>query len=217
MQRYLFVIDEISTWVGKTAAWLIAVLTVVVCYDVMMRYGFDAPTLWAFDTSYMLYGALFMMCGAYTLAQDGHVRGDFLYNSFPPRIQAALDLVLYIAFFVPGIAALSYAGVDFAATSWHLDEHSSLTSGGPPLYHFKALIPLAGALVMLQGLAEITRCIMCLKTGEWPQRLKDVEEIDVVEMQLKESVLVTEADKKMAIDKVHELEKKEPGQHKGGV
>lgn len=217
MDRYLFFIDSISTWVGKAFSWCIAILTAVVCYDVVMRYGFDAPTLWAFDTSYMLYGALFMMCGAYTLAQDGHVRGDFLYGSFRPRLQAGLDLALYLVFFLPGIAALLYSGVDFARTSWALNEHSALTSGGPPLYQFKTLIPIAGALVLLQGFAEISRCVICLKNGEWPRRLRDVEEIDIVEMQLAESTLVDEADKKRAIDSVHALEKIEPGQHKGGV
>ncbi|HVS26712.1 MAG TPA: TRAP transporter small permease subunit [Burkholderiales bacterium] len=217
MQRYLLFVDNISTWVGKAFAWLIVVLTAIICYDVIWRYAFNSATDWAFDMSYMLYGALFMMCGAYTLAQDGHVRGDFLYDSFQPRLQAALDLALYLLFFIPGIAALAYSGIDFAKTSWVLHEHSSLSSGGPPLYHFKTLIPIAGALVLLQGLVEITRCVICLKTGEWPQRLKDVEEIDVVEMQLKESTLVSEEDKKYAIEKAHELEKAEAGQHKGGV
>ncbi len=217
MQQYLLSIDRISTWIGKTFSWCIAILTLVVCYDVFMRYAMDAPTLWAFDASYMLYGALFMMAGAYTLAQDGHVRGDFIYGSMRPRWQAAFDLVLYIIFFIPGIAALAYAGVDFAEISWRLNEHSSLTSGGPPLYYFKTLIPIAGALVLFQGHVEIIRCLVCLRTGAWPQRLHDVEEIDVVEMQLKESDLVSEADKQLAIEKVHELEKIEQGQHKGGV
>ncbi len=217
MQRYLLAVDRFSTWIGKTFSWCIAILTVVVCYDVFLRYALSAPTLWGFDVSYMLYGALFMMAGAYTLALDGHVRGDFLYGSMRPRMQAALDLALYILFFIPGIAALAYAGVDFAATSWRLGEHSSLTSGGPPLYYFKTLIPIAGALVLFQGHVEIIRCIICLKTGAWPPRLHDVEEADVVEMQLKESDLVSEADKRLAIEKVHELEKTEPGQHKGGV
>lgn len=216
MERYLLFVDNISTWVGKAFAWLIVVLTAIICYDVAWRYGFNSATDWAFDTSYMLYGALFIMCGAYTLAQDAHVRGDFLYNSFPPRLQAALDLALYLMFFIPGIAALAYSGIDFAKTAWDLKEHSSLSSGGPPLYHFKTLIPIAGVLVLLQGVAEIARCVICLKTGEWPRRLKDVEEIDIVELQLKQSELVGEAEKQEVIQKVHELEgMASPGHHKG--
>jgi TRAP-type mannitol/chloroaromatic compound transport system permease small subunit len=217
VQRYLLLVDRVSTWVGKTFAWLIVLLTAVVTYDVFMRYVLDAPTQWAFDTSYILYGILFMMCGAYTLAQNGHVRADFLYGSFSPRLQAAFDLVLYITFFIPGILALAYAGVDFAQTSWALHEHSSLTSGGPPLYHFKTMIPIAGAFVMLQGLAEIVRCVVCLRTGAWPRRLHDVEEIDVVDMQLKESTLISEEEKRRALAAARELEGKEAGQHKGGV
>lgn len=217
MQRLLILIDQISTWVGKGSAWLMIILTAVVVYDVVMRYVFDAPTLWAFDVSYMLYGAMFMMAGAYTLAQNGHVRGDFIYGSLRPRIQAALDLSLYIIFFIPGIAALAYFGVDFARISWHLNEHSALTSGGPPLYHFKTLIPIAGAFMLLQGFAEIARCVICLKTGEWPRRLHDVEEIDVVEMQLEGAKYVSEADKKQAIEAAREMEKTEADQHKGGV
>src|SRR3954468_4143929 len=121
-----------------------------------------------------------MLAGAYTLAQNAHVRGDFLYSSMRPRTQASLDLVLYILFFLPGIAALIYAGYDYAALSWRIGEHSTVTAEGPPIYYFKSVIPLAGVLVMLQGVAEIMRCIFCLKTGEWPSRLKDVVDIDVV-------------------------------------
>jgi TRAP-type mannitol/chloroaromatic compound transport system permease small subunit len=215
MQRYLLAVDRFSTWIGKAFSWCIAILTIIVCYDVFLRYVLSSPTLWAFDVSYMLYGTLFMMAGAYTLAQNGHVRGDFLYGSMRPRTQATLDLILYILFFIPGIAALAYSGIDFAATSWRLNEHSSLTSGGPPIYYFKTLIPIAGALVLFQGHVEIIRCILCLKTGAWPDRLNDVEETDVVEMQLKGSDLVSEEDKKLAIEKVKELEKGEPSQRKG--
>lgn len=216
MNRYLYAIDNISTWAGKAFAWCIVALTAIVCYDVFARYLFRAPTDWVFDASYMLYGALFMMAGAYTLGNDAHVRGDFLYGSFRPRVQAALDLVLYIVFFLPGIAALVYAGVDFAAISWRLREHSSLTAGGPPLYHFKTLIPIAGAFMLLQGFSEIARCVLCLRDGKWPPRMRDVEEADIVEVQLKESTIVDEADKKRAIESVHKLEEIEPGQHKGG-
>jgi TRAP-type mannitol/chloroaromatic compound transport system permease small subunit len=182
MQRYLFYIDKISEISGKAFAWCIVVLVAVTCFDVTMRYVFNDPTDWAFDTEYMLYGALFMMAGAYTLSRNGHVRGDVLYGFFPPRLQAGLDLLLYLLFFVPGIAALAWFGIDFAKLSWALEEHSSLSPGGPPIYHFKTLIPIAGALVLLQGLAEIVRCVQCLRTGEWPARAHDVEEVDVEEL-----------------------------------
>src|SRR5919201_1110778 len=189
VQSILHAIDGISTWVGKAAAWLMI-----------------APTAWIFDLDNMLYGTLFMLAGAYTLAQNAHVRGDFLYSSMRPRMQAGLDIVLYIVFFVPGIAALIYSGYVFASESWAIGEHSTVTGEGPPVYQFKMMIPLAGVLVMLQGVAEIVRCVVCLKTGEWPSRLKDVAEIDVVEEQLAHSQYVDEATRKIAIERAHEID-----------
>ena len=183
-QRVLHTIDGISTWTGKAAAWLIMGLMILVCAEVFKRYILNMPTAWIFDASNMMYGTLFMICGAYTLAQNGHVRGDFLYSSMRPRRQASLDLVLYILFFLPGIAALFYAGWDYAVDSWRINEHSNVTANGPPVWQFKFMIPLAGALLLLQGAAEIMRCVICLRTGAWPSRLKDVSEIDVVEEQL---------------------------------
>jgi TRAP-type mannitol/chloroaromatic compound transport system permease small subunit len=206
VQKLLHTIDGISTWFGKTAAWLIIVLMLVVCVEVFKRYIMNMPTAWIFDLDNMLYGTLFMLCGAYTLAQNAHVRGDFLYSSMKPRMQAGLDLVLYIVFFIPGIAALIYAGYTFAADSWFINEHSNVTANGPPVYQFKAMIPLAGALVMLQGVAEIVRCVVCLKTGEWPSRLKDVAEIDVVEEQLANSQYVDEDSRKVAIERAHQID-----------
>jgi TRAP-type mannitol/chloroaromatic compound transport system permease small subunit len=182
------------------------VLMLLVLNDVYMRYIVNEPTLWVYDTSYMLYGAVFMMCGAYTLAQDGHVRGDFLYGSMRPRVQASLDLFLYLLFFIPGIAALIYAGYYFALQSWSINEHSSVTANGPPLYQFKFVIPVAGALVMLQALAEIVRCVVCIRTGVWPDRLKDVTEIDVVEEQLAASEHVDEETRQRAIARAHDIE-----------
>jgi TRAP-type mannitol/chloroaromatic compound transport system permease small subunit len=205
-QNFLYGIDRISTWAGKAAAWLIIVLMLVVCVEVFKRYLLNAPTAFIYDVNNMLYGTLFMLCGAYTLAQGGHVRGDFLYGSFRPRTQAALDLVLYIAFFLPGIAALLYAGWGYAGDSFRINEHSNVTANGPPVYQFKAMIPLAGALVLMQGLAEIVRCIACLKTGQWPERLKDAEEIDVVEQQLAGSTHVDEESRKRAMETVHEID-----------
>jgi TRAP-type mannitol/chloroaromatic compound transport system permease small subunit len=206
VQTLLHTIDGISTWVGKAFAWLIIALMGVVCIEVFKRYVLNAPTAWIFDLDNMLYGTLFMMCGAYTLAQNAHVRGDFLYSSMRPRTQAWLDLFLYILFFVPGIAALIYSGWIFAAESWRINEHSTVTAGGPPVWQFKFVIPLAGALVMLQGLAEIVRCVVCLRTGEWPSRLKDVTEIDVVEEQLAHSEYVDEDARKVAIERAKNID-----------
>jgi TRAP-type mannitol/chloroaromatic compound transport system permease small subunit len=206
VQQFLHAIDGISTWVGKAAAWLIIGLMTLVCAEVFKRYIMNMPTAWIFDASNMLYGSLFMLAGAYTLAQNAHVRGDFLYSSMRPRTQAALDLVLYIVFFIPGIAALIYAGYDYAADSWRIAEHSNVTADGPPVYHFKTVIPIAGALVLLQGFAEIVRCIVCLKTGEWPSRLKDVAETDVIEEQLANSEYVDDESRKKAIEQAQKID-----------
>jgi TRAP-type mannitol/chloroaromatic compound transport system permease small subunit len=206
VQSFLHTIDGISTWVGKIFAWLIIALMTVVCVEVFKRYILNAPTAWIFDLDNMQYGTLFMMCGAYTLAQNAHVRGDFLYSSMRPRMQASLDIVLYVVFFLPGIAALIYSGYVFAGESWTIGEHSTVTANGPPVYQFKAVIPLAGVMVMLQGLAEIVRCAVCLKTGEWPSRLHDVSEIDVIEEQLAHSEYVDEASRKIAIEHAKDID-----------
>jgi TRAP-type mannitol/chloroaromatic compound transport system permease small subunit len=206
VQRFLYFIDGISTWVGKAAAWLIIGLMTVVCVEVFKRYIMNMPTAWIFDADNIIYGTLFMLCGAYTLAQNAHVRGDFLYSSMRPRLQAGLDLALYVVFFLPGIAALICAGADYAGDSWRIAEHSNVTADGPPVYHFKTVIPIAGVLVMLQGIAEVVRCVVCLKTGEWPARLHDVAEIDVVEEQLAHSEYVDEESRKIAIERAHEID-----------
>jgi len=206
VQSFLHTIDEISTWVGKAFAWLIVLLMLVVCAEVVKRYALNAPTAWIFDAENMLYGTLFMLCGAYTLAQNAHVRGDFLYSSMRPRTQAGLDLVLYIVFFIPGIAALIYSGWVFAVESWTINEHSNVTANGPPVWQFKFMIPLAGAMVMLQGIAEIIRCVVCLQTGVWPSRLKDVAETDVIEEQLAHSEFVDEESRKIAIERAKQID-----------
>jgi TRAP-type mannitol/chloroaromatic compound transport system permease small subunit len=193
-------VDLVSYWTGKASAWLIVALTFVVSIEVFKRYILNAPTAWIFDFNNMLYGSLFMMCGAYTLAASGHVRADFVYIYLKPRGQAALDLALYFLFFIPGILGLIYAGYDYAALSWRIREHSTITAEGPPVYHFKTVIPIAGALVMLQGLAEIVRCFECLRTGTWPSRLSDVEEIDVIDTQLSKSEYVDEESRRVAMD-----------------
>lgn len=216
VKRFLHTIDGISTWIGKAAAWLIIGLMLLVCVEVIKRYAFNAPTAWIFDASNMLYGSLFMLCGAYTLAQNAHVRGDFLYSSFQPRTQATLDLILYVLFFLPGIVALVYAGYSYAGDSWRINEHSNVTADGPPVYPFKTIIPIAGALVLLQGVAEIVRCIVCLQTGEWPSRLKDVSEIDVVGEQLAASEHVDDDARKLAMERAQSIEEGARQRGRGG-
>ena len=205
VQRVLRAVDHVSYWSGKAFAWLIVALTFVVSIEVFKRYILNAPTAWIFDLNSMLYGTLFMMCGAYTLAAAGHVRADFVYIYMKPRGQAALDMALYLLFFIPGILGLIYAGYDYAALSWRIGEHSTVTAEGPPVYHFKSVIPIAGALVMLQGLAEIVRCVMCLRSDTWPARLEDVEEIDVIESQLGRSEYVDEESRRAAIETAHAI------------
>jgi TRAP-type mannitol/chloroaromatic compound transport system permease small subunit len=192
MQKLLLGVDRLSTAVGKAFAWLIIALTVLVTWEVLSRKLLSSSHPWVFDAQMMVYGVMFMMAGAYTLAKNGHVRGDVLYGFFPPRVQASLDLVLYVFFFVPGAAAMVYAGYVFAAESWAIREHSTITVDGPPLYPFKAFIPLAGGLILLQGVVEIVRCVVCLRDGQWPSRQEDVQEVNVEE--LKEMVHVTDED-----------------------
>ena len=216
VEKFLHTVDGISTWIGKACAWLIVGLMLLVCAEVFKRYILNMPTAWIFDASNMFYGTLFMMCGAYTLAQNAHVRGDFLYSSMKPRTQATLDLILYFVFFLPGIAALLYAGTDYAMDSWRINEHSNVTADGPPVYHFKTVIPIAGALVLLQGIAEIVRCVVCLKTGEWPSRLKDVSEIDVVEEQLAHSEHVDDDARKAAIERAKRIDEEARQRGMGG-
>jgi len=213
--RLIRAVDHVSYWSGKVFAWLIVALTFVVAIEVFKRYILNRPTAWIFDFNNMLYGTLFMMCGAYTLAAAGHVRADFVYIYMKPRAQAALDLTLYLLFFIPGILGLIYAGADFAADSWRIGEHSTVTAEGPPVYHFKTVIPIAGVLVMLQGLAEIARCVVCLRTGAWPARLEDVEEIDVVDTQLSHSEYVDEESRRAAMEGAHAID--EAARHRSVV
>jgi len=179
MQKALLFVDKVSTWVGHAFSWLIVVLTLLVTWEVFSRYALGNPHAWAFDAMAMLYGTMFMMAGAYTLAKNGHVRGDVLYGFFQPRTQATIDLILFVVFFIPGVIALTYAGYYYAAESWAIDEHSNVTAGGPPIYPFKTVIPLAGAILLAQGIVEIVRCIICLKQGYWSSREEDVQEVDV--------------------------------------
>ncbi len=192
MKKILRRIDQVNTWIGQLFGWCALILTLFVTYEVFSRYAFKNPHAWAFDVMNMLYGALFMMAGAYTLGKNGHVRGDVLYGFFPPRLQALLDLILYILFFFPGVIALVWAGYNYASESFAINEHSTITADGPPIYPFKAIIPIAGVALIAQGIVEVVRCVQCLRHGQWPSRDIDVEEVDVDK--LKDMVNVTDAD-----------------------
>jgi len=192
MRKLLLGVDKVSTWIGHAFSWLIVLITALVTWEVLSRKFPDAPHAWAFDVQIMLYGVLFMMAGAYTLAKNGHVRGDVLYGFFPVRLQAGLDLVLYLLFFLPGAVAMVYAGWTYAGESFAIREHSTITVDGPPVYPFKAIIPLAGAFLLAQGLVEIYRSAYALKNGVWLSRVEDVEEVDVEK--LKQMVHVKDED-----------------------
>jgi TRAP-type mannitol/chloroaromatic compound transport system permease small subunit len=201
MTKFLFFIDSLSSWVGKAFAWLILVLTLGISYEVFVRYALRAPTTWAFDMSYIMYGSMFLMAGAYALSRNGHVRADVVYRLWKPRTQAMMDLVLYFLFFLPAVAAWIYAGWAYAKFSIQFREVSIFSPAGVPVFPLKALIPATGVLLLLQGIAEIIRCVICIREGAWPQRLHDVEET--------ESLIIKEHMQKQAEDV-----RVEPG-HKG--
>lgn len=197
MQNVLLTVDRFSTWIGQVFAWAIVLLTVMITGEVFSRYVLNTPHDWALNAQIMLYGTLFMMAGAYTLSKNGHVRGDVLYGFFRPRTQAAIDLTLYVAFFLPGILALTYAGWSYALEALAIRE-KTFSATPLPLYPFKFIIPFAGGMLLLQGLAEIARCVICLREGAWPTRDQDVEEVDVEK--LKQMVHVKDEDI-IALDK----------------
>ena len=196
MERFIFFIDSLTAWVGKAFAWLILLLSIGVAYEVFVRYALRDPTSWAFDISYMMYGTLFMMAGAYALARDTQVRGDVVYRLWKPKTQAIVEFVLYFLFFFPGILAFIFAGADYAAESWSYNygtgEVSINSPAGVPISQFKTVIPIAGGLLLLQGLAQVARCIVCIRTGEWPEHLEDVEEMEIALLQEKEDVLAAQ-------------------------
>jgi TRAP-type mannitol/chloroaromatic compound transport system permease small subunit len=178
MQSLLLLVDRLSTWLGQFCAWVIVALTLMISWEVFSRYALNSPHDWALDAQIMMYGTLFMMAGAYTLSKNGHVRGDVLYGFFRPRTQASLDLILYFLFFLPGIVALTWAGWIFANESLAIRE-KTFSATPLPLYAFKFVIPVAGGMLLLQGIVEIVRCIQCIRDGAWPSREQDVEEVDV--------------------------------------
>jgi TRAP-type mannitol/chloroaromatic compound transport system permease small subunit len=204
MQRFLFFIDSLSLWVGRSFAWLILVLTLGVSYEVFVRYALRAPTTWAFDFSYITYGALFLMAGAYTLSRNGHVRADVVYRFWKPRTQASMDLLLYVIFFLPAVLAFMYSGWNYASMSVRFREVSIFSPAGVPVFPLKSLIPVTGLLLFIQGIAEIIRCILCIRLGVWPKRIHDVEET--------ESIIMHE---KAHVSGIEDLETKPLPGHKG--
>jgi TRAP-type mannitol/chloroaromatic compound transport system permease small subunit len=191
MQNFLLAVDRLSTWIGKIFAWTALILTLMISWEVFSRYALNKPHAWMLDFQIMMYGTLFMTAGAYTLSKNGHVRGDVLYGFFRPRTQATIDLILYFIFFLPGIAALTWAGWQFFNESLAIREQT-FSAEALPLYPFKFIIPLSGGILLLQGVVEIIRCIICIRDGEWPSREEDVEEVDVEK--LKEMVHVKDED-----------------------
>lgn len=178
MESYIRFADRLSAWFGKVFAWCVMIMTLGVGYEVLVRYVFRAPTPWAFDLSYMMYGTMFMMAGAYTLSRDGHVRGDFVYRLWRPRTQASIELVLYFLFFFPGVIALVFSGWRYASRSWRYLEVSNMSPANIPIYQFKTVIIAAGILLVIQGVAQVFRCIITIRTGAWPKPEEDVEELE---------------------------------------
>ena len=208
MNPFLYFVDSLSTWMGKAFGWTILMLTFATCYEVFVRYVLNAPTVWAFDMSVQMYGALFMMAGAYALSRNAHVRGDVIHRLLPVRVQAGIDLALYILFLLPGTFALIYYGYEFARDSWFYKEVSWNSPARIQIYFFKTLIPIAGALVLLQGIAEAVRCVLCLRTGEWPPRLHDVEETETMALHQREDEARL-IEKETEIIRVHDEMRKE--------
>ncbi|MFO7482732.1 TRAP transporter small permease subunit [Oceanibaculum nanhaiense] len=180
MEQFIRFADKLSAWFGKAFAWCVLVMTLGVGYEVFVRYVLNAPTVWAFDLTYMMYGTMFMMAGAYTLSRDGHVRGDFVYRLWKPATQAKIELVLYFFFFFPGVLALIFAGWKYAGRSWRYLEVSVMSPANIPIYQFKSVIIAAGVLLTIQGIAEVFRCILTIRRGAWPERESDVEELEAV-------------------------------------
>ena len=192
MIGFITFIDKISMWFGKAFAWLILLMTLGMSYEVLVRYMFGRPTPWAFDLSYMMYGGLFMMAGAYTLSRNAHVRADFIYRLWPVRRQAAIELILYIFFFFPGVLALTFPGWKYASRSWQYQEVSQFSPAGIPIFQFKTIMVVAGVLLVIQGIAQVCRCIVAMRTGQWPQQIEDVEELEAVLLSKKDRSAVAD-------------------------
>ncbi len=182
MRSYIKFADNLSTSMGKAFSWCIVILMGGTCYEVIMAYAFNSPTLWNFDFSLQMYGAIFMMAGAYTLSTEAHVRGDVIYRLFPTKVQGWIDLILYFLFFFPGVIALAVYGYDYAALAWKIKETSWNSPAQIQIYMAKSLIPLSGTLLVIQGISEVFRSIICIQTGHWPARMVSAEETEKILM-----------------------------------
>lgn len=216
MESVIHFIDRLSAWFGKAFAWLILLMTFGIAYEIIARKFFNAPTAWAFDISYMLYGTLFMMAGAYALSRDGHVRGDFVYRLWAPRVQARVELVLYFVFFFPGILALVFAGWSYASKSWSynygMGEVSINSPAGVPVSQFKTALVAAAVLLFIQGIGQVCRCLLCIRTGQWLQQAEDVEEMESV--MLREAEERREAERRLREGAAADSDIVEPGGRK---
>ncbi|TSA10273.1 MAG: TRAP transporter small permease subunit [Betaproteobacteria bacterium] len=179
MRKIIYGVDELSRTVGHVFSWCVVVLIAGTVYEVFMRYALNDPTGWAFDLSYICYGALFFMAGAYTLSRGGHVRCDVFYRLLSVRRQAWVDLVLYVLFYFPGVLALVSYGWADGFDSMRIRESSISGPAGVPIWPMKMLVPFGAGLLTLQGIAEMLRCVVCLRENEWPPRLHDVEELEL--------------------------------------
>ncbi len=178
IDRFIYGVDQLSKTVGHMFAWCLMILTFGTSYEVFVRYVLNAPTSWAFDFSYLMYGAMFYMAGADTLSRGGHVRADMFYRLWRPRTQASVELVLYIVFFFPGVLALVLSGWQYGYDSMKILESSVNSPAGVPIWPLKMLIPFGAGLLALQGVAEVLRCVLCIRNNEWSPRLHDVEELE---------------------------------------
>ncbi|MBT3764499.1 MAG: TRAP transporter small permease subunit [Rhodospirillaceae bacterium] len=193
MLSIIHAIESLNIWIGRAFGWCILILTLSVAYEVFVRYVLNAPTVWAFDMMIQMYGALFLMAGAYALAQDTHVRADVLYRLIPVKWQARIDFVLYFIFFFPGMLALVYYGAEIASDSWRYKEVSWNSPARIQIYFFKTLIPIAGTMLIVQGISECMRCIKAMKTGEWPERMEDARETEDMIIKEKRDLVVEQA------------------------
>jgi TRAP-type mannitol/chloroaromatic compound transport system permease small subunit len=163
--RIVLLIDALSDWSGRVVAWLIVPLMLSLTYEVLARYVFSAPTIWAYDVSYMLYGSHFMLGAGYTLYRGGHIRTDMLYHRWSPRMQGAVDAIGYLCFFFPAMLFFFWMGGQEAWHAWQILETSDASPWRPPLYPFKTVIPVTAALLLVQGVSEFLKSLHAVRTG----------------------------------------------------